>query len=256
MLDDHQACLPDLTDALNYNEYLCGVGHASGRGLQVKLFCLRAHAYEIMREPEKSLKDLEASLAAIRSDADQGGWSAAVQEQMMRVVTREKLNTPRPQFTTEEQQMLEAKLAVGRRANDFFFCYHCGKDEQPGVVDLRLCSRCHQCWFCSRECQLASCSDHKQECSTTLKLPHLLPDNQGHIVEESWDHDGLAQVMSFREMPQYLAKDPNTGRYFEPLADCDVFFKDEAHLIPPKNMQFQRKIVVKIRARYGWHLPY
>jgi hypothetical protein len=42
-------------------------------------------------------------------------------------------------------------------------CLHCGK----ASADIKRCSRCHQVYFCNRDCQKAAWPEHKSRCNET-----------------------------------------------------------------------------------------
>ena len=96
-------------------------------------------------------------------------------------------------------------------------------------VSLSTCSKCKHVWYCSKACQKQDWNQgHKKICGA----PIFIPDEQRAQLECTDDiliiktHSGHIRVTLL-----YLL----TGRFFETLTDCDVYFiPSEMALVPDK----------------------
>ena len=177
---------------------------------------------------------------------------------MVHLLAEQKLlqQQHRPLFTPEEQEKWESKLGVGRTAAETYFCYHCqgsspARPSDADVVELLMCSRCKQCWFCSRESHRAAWySCHRHEFSKTLQRALILKDAEREALESEFGGPvvDIAANCDSRKIPYHCAKDANTGRFFECLTNSDVCLESQKHLIPPAHLVFAQKLLAKIAA--------
>ena len=136
-------------------------------------------------------------------------------------------DAPRPHYSEEERERLEAKLMVGRRSKDHYFCFHCGgKDiSRGGAVKLRTCARCRQVWFCGKECMKAAWkSGHKEECYSGLENVIRIPDFRKPEIEDSIADTGVAAFFSPNSGNHVFVRDTSTGQIFDSLTDRNVYF--------------------------------
>ena len=69
-------------------------------------------------------------------------------------------------LATDEQRAEAGELTWASHTVGGSACGRCAKDAKlAGVEKLRMCQRCRQAWYCSKECQTAAWeSGHRQEC--------------------------------------------------------------------------------------------
>lgn len=251
-LGKYEEAIVDLTEAVNYGE-LWKVQRPDFIRKRVIILSARAKCYEATGEPEKTIVDLEACCAVIRSDdwVDDPKELLVSQDQLLRVMARRKVGSPRPHYNKEERKSLERKFAVGRCADAIFSCHACGKDQTlDNDIKLRLCGRCEQVWYCSKECQTSSWLQHREECSTESKIPIVIADKYKTAIMASFDSMGVGSIQSGKGVPDAIVRDSTTGRMFGSLSDNDVYFvPSEAGFIPKKDLKLYQSIGERLAAR-------
>jgi hypothetical protein len=94
-------------------------------------------------------------------------------------------------------------------------------------VKLSMCSRCHNAWYCSRECQVKTWPMHKKHCAAAKKKPAAAaapPTGTGA-------HDWEGEMMSFSDGPMLKFK-------------CTLCDRTCVDMGDGSNMEFQKQLSI------------
>ena len=150
-------------------------------------------------------------------------------------------------------------------------CRHCNKSDMTASFQLKLmaCAKCHQAFYCSKECQKADWKKHKPQCSTATSkdskrteasmqsVQNFAMRNYADIVEgllECCDETGLKKeellveidftpgedgtIPALSDPPEFIVKDARG--YFEASRpnEPDWWYKNEDDVVYKKNIDY------------------
>ncbi|GFH55705.1 hypothetical protein CTEN210_12181 [Chaetoceros tenuissimus] len=191
----------------------------------------RGRSYQYLEEYELAMNDFRAVCSRKRMDSPET-WN---QVPTLQDATRECLNTatliklrdrvPRPHYTKEEFEKFEKEVGLGLYSAEKYFCGFCNA-KKSNKVNLRLCSRCKNVWFCGQEClKKAWKTGHKAKCKPLIgHVFHIYPISMEQIQEltKQVKETGLCCLQSSNNC-WMICQD--NGKYFDSLSNCELDFQ-------------------------------
>ncbi|GFH55830.1 hypothetical protein CTEN210_12306 [Chaetoceros tenuissimus] len=211
---------------------------ASRNSLQMNLMLMmRGTSYQYLQEYELALSDFKALCSRKRMDSPQS-WN---QPPSLHDATMECLNTatliklrdkvPRPHYTKEKLEKFEREVGLGLYSAKRYFCGFC-HTKKSNKVNLRLCSRCKNIWFCSQEClKKAWKTGHKAMCNPVggYDLSILSKEEVENIIIDVKE-TGFS-CLEAEDKCFMICQDEN-GEYFDSLSN-GVFHLQNATMVNP-----------------------
>lgn len=155
----------------------------------------------------------------------------AYMKSLLSAMTRIKIrdNCPRPHYTPQETHDIQYELGLGVYDAAVYYCRNCGATRAKGIK-LFECGKCHQAWFCSKECITSSWKNknggHKEECK------HLQTQVKPSFVQKCTKEelDMIKRPLStggqgFVVLPDFMVAcyDRESGEIFESITNRTLF---------------------------------
>lgn len=230
-LNNHQGAVDDLTQALSFYQKFWGIEYGEIDTDIVELLFSRSKCHLKLGNLDSAYEDLRACSAGVKIISDENwlgtsAMPAAIVKTTLMVMAKRKLvsGASRPLFTPSERESIERDLGLNAYDRGTYLCLACGKG--PSDVSLKRCSRCMNAWFCGPSCQKRAWKDgHKDSCKKRHHHQQTIPDKDKAVIDADYEEfGGVSWTHNKRGQPRALLKDPNTGRYFDPLTDENMYF--------------------------------
>ena len=195
----------------------------------IQLLMTRGRAFRKLKMLEKALTDMRGAAALIRILGHMWNRAPSINEVngdifntlAMTKLGDDKIPIQRPHFTEKEREGWEKELGIGEYDEDKFFCANCGK-AQTKTVQLKVCSKCKQKWFCSDICIRDAWINkgHKHECKFLRRgIQGTLTGEAMAQMREQIEENGFAVCTTNHRSYRIDMWDGEEGEFFNSFTD-------------------------------------
>lgn len=242
-LGNFVGAIEDLTEALVVRQSTLDYDNEHSK-TEVEILYFRGKCLMKLNKLERAIVDFQGAHSCIRIIGDK--WDGKplipmeIVKHLLMATAKQKQNRDqsRPLYSKAEREKIEKDLGLSANYDENYNCLQCGGT--PPATQLKLCARCQQVWFCSKECQLRCWKEHHHHtCAKPVGLitceDKARPEIETDFKELSgvtWIYGcGMKQIYDGTSFgtpfcqPRALLRDTITGRFFDALTDEDVYFE-------------------------------
>lgn len=230
-----QGAVDDCTETLIMMEAMDEPKNGKNRVLALQI---RGKALQKLFQTTKNPQHLEGAIQDCRAcwvviQAGRHEWNETddsipreVAQNLLLLLVRKRLMSgaiARPLYTTKEIRTIEQELGLGMFSEQDYRCFECGTVSDT----LQRCGGCNKAWFCDTACQRKAWKSghNKKDCAKKAKRGFVFaPDESRADIEKTFLNDVVDSFVRDDGQPSVIVRDPDTGRYFDPLSDANIYF--------------------------------